>query len=238
MTELKFITISDIVEELHKVFDLFNKAYFNEMLPPTAITIQSNGNRKLSMGWCTTKPVWGNEDGSIQMYEINLSAEFMNQDFFETMDTMLHEMVHLFHMVTGVQDTSREGIYHNKRFRDKVLELGFEYNESKPHPQYGWTFARLGAKAKEKIGGMPINREVFVLARYGYAYFKAITEGRKPQSIKGSSEASSDQNGGSIEGSKPSAQKWVCPNCNVIVRSHKKELNIICGDCNQQYVKD
>lgn len=238
MVDVKSITISDIVAELHKVFDLFNETYFDGSLPPTAITIQSNGKRKHTMGWCTTRPVWGTEDGSVQMYEINLSAEFMDHDFFETMDTMLHEMVHLYHMVTGVQDTSREGLYHNKRFRDKVLELGFEYEEFKPHPQYGWTFARLGSEAKQKIGAMPINKEIFIIARHGYAYFRQLAEGRKPQAIQGTPEPESDAASGGKKGSKSQSQKYVCLSCNTIVRSHNKELNIICGDCNQRFVKD
>lgn len=238
MIDVESITISDIIAELHKVFDLFNETYFEGQLPKTAITIQSNGHKRLTMGWCTTKPVWGTEDGHVQMYEINLSAEFMNQDFYETMDTLLHEMVHLFHMVTGVQDTSRKGVYHNKRFRDKVMELGFEYNEYKPHPRYGWTFARLGKEAKIRIGAMPINKEIFVIARHGYAYFRALSEGLKPQRVTIEEDEVGQQPAGDSSqgsGTKYGSLKWVCPSCSISVRSYRKELNILCGDCNQKF---
>lgn len=29
--------------------------------------------------------------------------------------------------------------------------------------------------------------------------------------------------------------KWTCPSCGISVRSYKKDLNILCGDCNQNF---
>ena len=89
------VTISQITDELHKAFHLFNAKWFDDSLPTPAITIQSNARRKQSMGWCSVKPVWGDKSGAYRLYEINLSAEFLDLDFHETMDTLLHEMVHL-----------------------------------------------------------------------------------------------------------------------------------------------
>lgn len=229
MFDIKSLTLSDITTELHHVFELFNKTYFDGVLPTPAITIQSNGHQRLSMGWCSVVPVWGTQDGTLQMYELNLSAEFMDQDFYETMDTVLHEMVHLYHLHAGIQDTSRKGTYHNKRFKQKVLELGFEYKEDKPDPKHGWTYARLGDEAKRKIGEMPIRKEIFVIARHGYSYFKALAEGGGTDEIA----SSSSTNMGYESGSK--SIKWTCPSCGISVRSYKKDLNILCGDCNQNF---
>lgn len=40
------------------------------------------------MGWCTTNEVWHDKEGTIKMYEINLSAEYINISFIETIQTI------------------------------------------------------------------------------------------------------------------------------------------------------
>lgn len=46
----KLITIEDVTTELHKAFSIFNKTFFEGDLPTPAITIQTNGNKRNSMG--------------------------------------------------------------------------------------------------------------------------------------------------------------------------------------------
>lgn len=232
MPEIKNVYIDQITQELHKAFHLFNKHYFNNVLPTPAITIQSSGHKRNSMGWCTVVPVWGDKSGKIKMYEINLSAEFLDLDFFETMDTLLHEMVHLYHKVNGIQDCSRKGTYHNKHFKKKVLEIGFEYTNDKPDPKHGWTYARLGQKAKDEISSMGINADLFTISRRGSSYFTAIENGESPEEVQIQSARETASSG------KPSSYKWVCPNCGLIMRSTKQEVHVICGECNQKLEKD
>ena len=138
-------TISNIevmTAELHKAFKLINKKFFNNEIPLPAITIQSSGKR-LAMGWCTTHEVWRDLEGKVKMYEINLSAEYINVSFEETMDTLMHEMVHLYNLIKKVQDVSRGGTYHNKKFLDQAVKSGFEHKEDKPHKKYGYSFVSL-----------------------------------------------------------------------------------------------
>ncbi|MBC1890046.1 SprT family zinc-dependent metalloprotease [Listeria booriae] len=230
-TPLTPVTIESVTQELHKAFQLFNNTWFDGKLPVPAITIQSNGHKRLSMGWCSVNPVWGTKDGSQQMYEINLSAEFLADDFFEVMDTLLHEMVHLYHLVNNIQDTSRKGTYHNKKFRDKCLDIGFEYADPKPDKKHGYSFARIGQPLKDKIVAMDINAETFVIARRGFRYLRAVEDGATPEeaSAAGNAYGPSETTSNSI--------KWVCPTCNMAVRSYKKEVHILCGDCNEKFVK-
>lgn len=241
------ITIEEITRELHKAFIIFNDFYFNNELPLTAITVQSSSHQRNAMGWCTTRPVWGDREGKIQMYEINISAEYIDLDFFETMDTLLHEMIHLYHKVKNIQDTSRNNTYHNKNFRNKALELGFEYADSKPDSRYGWTYARLGKKAIEQIAKFDIDRSKFIIARKGSLYFKQVHE-LAQQQLALAAELEDGINYDGIEviagrettdilERKPSSYKWQCPSCNVSVRSTKKEVHIICGDCDKKFLK-
>lgn len=236
------ITIEAITHELHKAFNIFNEKYFNKELPETAITIQSSSHQRQAMGWCTTSKVWGDRAGKIQMYEINISAEYLDLDFFETMDTLLHEMIHLFHKVKGVKDTSRNNTYHNKHFRDKALELGFEYAVNKPDSQHGWTYARLGQAAIETIGKLEIDKSKFIISRRGSAYFQQVQQLQAGQDSEEETLAQVKEidyvPGGretvDIMERKPSSFKWVCSSCKVSIRSTRQVVHIICGECNIQ----
>ncbi|MCM3405502.1 SprT-like domain-containing protein [Cytobacillus oceanisediminis] len=218
----KPITIEIITSELHKAYDIINKHFFESKLPVIAITIQSDARRKLTMGWCTTKEVWGDKEGKIKMYEINLTPEFLDLNFYETMDTLMHEMVHLFNKINNVQDVSRNGTYHNKHFKNESIKRGFCYKEDKPDKKYGWSFSRLSEETKKKLDNLGINKDIFSIARRTNDYYVNIEMGNDPEQ-----ETEQKKKGNSY--------KWVCPCCNTIVRSTKVEVNIICGDCNEEF---
>lgn len=208
-------------DELHVAFRCLNEAFFDGELPEPAITIQSGGKRS-TMGWCTTKPIWRDTERTIQKYEINIAAEYLNIEFYETMDTLLHEMVHLYCKIKGIKDTSRKNEYHNKRFKEQCLKRGFYYESDKPDPRKGWTFAKITEETKRRIDTFPINREAFKIAR--------ATFGRLPAEVA----TEEDQQGqGDEEGSRRSSSiKWVCPSCEAWVRS-SKPVNIKCADCDE-----
>ncbi len=221
----KEITIEKITSELHKAYDIINKHFFNSELPVIAITIQSDARRKLTMGWCTTKEVWGDKEGKIKMYEINLTPEFLDLDFHETMDTLMHEMVHLYNKIKGVQDVSRGGTYHNKHFKNESIKRGFCYKEDKPDKKYGWSFSRLTEDTKKKLNTLGINKEIFSIARRTGDYYVNIEMGNEPEQ-----ENEQKKKGNSF--------KWVCTSCNTTVRSTRLEVHIICGDCEEEFQLD
>lgn len=222
------VTIEKITSELHNAYNLINAAFFENKLPVVAITIQSESRRKLTMGWCTTKEVWGDKEGKIKMYEINLTPEFLDLDFYETMDTLMHEMVHLYNIVHGIQDVSRNGTYHNNKFKEQSIKRGFEYKSDKPDKKYGWSFSKLSQVTKDKLDKMAINKSVFAIARRSPAYFQQIEEGNTPNN-----EEDGEEKENSTERKK--SFKWVCPSCEAILRTTKEEMNIICGDCNIKF---
>lgn len=224
--------ISKVTNELHKAFHLFNKRFFDGKLPTPAITIQSNGHKRKTMGWCTTVPVWGDKEGKIKLYEINLSAEFLDLSFIETMDTLLHEMIHLYHKVNNIQDCSRKGRYHNKKFRDKALEIGFIYQSDKPDPKLGWSFAKLGPRIIEEIHTLDIDPKAFSISRRGYAYYKALEEGLSPSEAEQLASAIPEKD--SQTNSK--SHKYLCESCGLIMRSYKNTANVECKDCEKRLV--
>lgn len=233
MDQKEIVTINDITKELYNVFDKFNKEFFDNQLPDTALTIQSTKHRKRTMGWCTRTPVWAFENGENRLFEINLSAEFLDQGFYETMDTLLHEMVHLYFQINNIQEVSRKGQYHNKKFKQKVLELGYEYTSDTPDKYVGWGMPRIGGRLKNKIGTLGINEHVFRLARHGSVYLHFMEEGKEAEEAKQLSEELDNQvknESGSI--------KYVCPECGLIIRSYKKDIDITCNLCEMQFISD
>lgn len=215
--------IEIMTKELHKAFDILNKRYFEGKLPLPAITIQSSGNRSLSMGWCTTKEVWHDNEGKINLYEINLSAEFINVSFHETMDTLMHEMVHLYNLVHNIKDTSRGGTYHNKRFLNQALKSGFIYPHDKPDPKYGYSFVKLSPDTIAILDTLPLDKNVFTIAR-------------KPPRLQVA--ANNSQEAEAPESAKRERKifRWICPNCDLIMRSTKPSINVICGDCEERLI--
>lgn len=214
--------IQTATNELHKAFKKLNETFFNNELPEPAITIQTSGKRK-SMGWCTTKEVWGDREGKIKLYEINIAAEFLDFDFVEIMDTLMHEMVHLYNIVQGVQDCSRGGTYHNKKFKQEAENRGFYFEGDKLDKRYGWYNPKLTKETKEKILTLGINEKAFVIARRGMALHRS-TEGGENEG-----ERQEEQ-----QEERKKSFKWVCPGCGLIVRSTKPEIAIQCMECEQQ----
>lgn len=225
------VNIEAATEELHRAFRCLNEAFFDGELPEPAITIQTGGKRS-TMGWCSRSPIWLDSEGKIQLYEINIAAEYLNIDLYETMDTMLHEMVHLYNKIHGVQDVSRGGQYHNKRFRDECLRRGFYYASSEPDKKLGWSFAKITDETKAKIDQFNINRDVFVIARNTFGTVVSV-----PAAEGESSEAEEAAGSGETQRKKSHIRKYVCPGCGNSVRA-SKVVNIRCDDCDEKTVEE
>lgn len=99
---------------LEKIFRALNEHYFSGVIEEPVITIQSTPR---AYGHVTVAKAWQRADGG-QRHELNIGAGTLDRPIENVTATVLHEMVHLYNLQTGVQDTSRGGAYHNKKFRD------------------------------------------------------------------------------------------------------------------------
>lgn len=59
----------------------------------------------------------------------------LNYPIEETLDTMIHEMVHLYCRENNIKETSRGGKYHNGKFKAEAEKRGLECYQC---GQYGW----------------------------------------------------------------------------------------------------
>lgn len=207
--------MSRAVSQLEKIYNTLNTDLFDGALPVPIITVQSKPG---SYGHCSVAKVWQRKDD--KTYELNIAAEVLNYPIEETLDTMIHEMVHLYCRENNIKEVSRGGRYHNKRFKEEAEKRGLTCFQcgaagwnTKPGDnlieyalEKGWSEIRIGRNSIQPFmltGGTGTG--------HGGAGTAAPSGGKRPSSTR----------------------KLVCPCCGQSVRATKK-VNILCGDCMEQ----
>lgn len=206
--------MSRAVGQLEKIYNTLNTDFFQGELPIPIITVQS---RPGTYGHCSVAKIWQKKDG--RAYELNITAEVLNYPIEETIDTMLHEMVHLYCREHGIKETSRGGRYHNKRFKEEAEKRGLTCFQC---GSAGWNTK-------------PGDNLVEYALQKGWNEIMIGRNNQPPRlAIGGSGAAQTEAPTGSTGGRRPSStRKLVCPCCGQSVRATKK-VNIICGDCMEQ----
>ena len=201
-------SLKPVIDELETLFSKFNARFFENKLERPVITVSPDHTRG-AYGWCTSWKAWQNGAKEGGFYEVNLCAEYLNLPYEETCGTLLHEMVHLLNLQDGVQDTSRSGTYHNKKFKETAEAHGLIVEKGE---KYGWHKTSLSPEALEFV--QSLGKQGFTLVR------------PRPLVLKGSSKS-----GGS------SSRKYVCPCCGTIIRA-TKEVHVICAECEVEFQEE
>lgn len=199
---------------LNKVFDLLNEEFFENTLSRPTITIQSTP--KAYGHFTLSDNTWVSKLGGT--HEINIGAGTLARPIEEVAATLLHEMVHYYNYVNGIQDCSRGGTYHNKRFKAAAEAHGLNVEH---HDKYGWVIttpgeALLDFVLETGLTDILINRNEFV--------------GFRPTGTGVHS------GNGSVTPRKPSStRKYICPCCGMSVRA-TRAVRIACMDCEQRMI--
>lgn len=221
-------SLHTIIEKLESLFSSFNSKFFNGELQKPIITV-SPDTTKGAYGWCTSWKAWKSSQDEPEklkdlsqlskeelmkkkeepgFYEINMCAEYLARPFLETCGTLLHEMVHLKNLQDGIQDTSRSGKYHNKRFKETAEQYGLTVEQSQ---KYGWSTTKLTEESA-----------AWIVSQYnGQAAFELFRS--KVPKIK--------------TASKSSSRKYVCPCCGTIIRA-TKEVRVMCSECDIEFEEE
>lgn len=215
--------IEKINSELNRLFDIFNKHYYNNEISKPVIVAQTNGKDRSTMGWCTCNKVWKDNEINEYYYEITICSEYLYRDVEGICSTLLHEMVHLYCNEKGIKDTSRGNTYHNKRFKEVAEKHGLiiDYNK-----RIGWSVTNLTEEAKGFIASNA-KKDVFKLTR-GRHRSTGISDFLFPDIDEGEEETAK---------SKQSMRKYLCPECGTIIRA-TKDVNVKCADCDMLFVKE
>jgi hypothetical protein len=100
----------------------------------------------LASGTETRQPRWGHFASGRwyvqhnQRAEVMISGEALRLTPLEVLAVILHEAAHALAHARGIQDTSRQGRYHNKQFKTCADELGLVVEHDQRH---GWSASKL-----------------------------------------------------------------------------------------------
>lgn len=196
-------------EVLENAFSVFNEVYFGNTLPMPVITMQSS---RKCYGYFTLNKVWRAEDQHLN--EINISVEHLDRPIENIMATLMHECIHYYCQLNNIQDTSKNGTYHNKKFKTEAEKRGLIISNAK---YIGWSLTE------------PSEQFIDVLEEYGIT--KPIDMNRESGFID------IPITGTPTPKRKTSTRKYICPTCGNSFRA-TKDINVLCLDCNEQFIKD
>ena len=193
---------------LEKMFRALNEAYFDGLAEEPIITIQSTPR---AYGHVTVGKAW--RKGQEQRRELNIGAGTLDRPIENVVATLIHEMVHLWNLQNGIQDCSRGGAYHNKRFKAAAEARGLSISYD---PRIGWSITQPTESLID-----------FVIAQgWGDIVMSRIEGG---QASRGTETGAGTGSAGTA--GKPShVRKYACPGCGCSVRA-TKEVHILCMDC-------
>lgn len=199
---------------LNKVFDLLNAEFFESELSRPTITIQSTP--KAYGHFSLREDTWVSKLG--ETHEINIGAGTLSRPIEEVAATLLHEMVHYYNHVHGIQDCSRGNTYHNRQFKEAAEARGLHVTRS---DKYGWSHTSpadglLDFVLKHDLTDILINRNDFG----GFQITGTGTHNGVPTF-------------GGVAPRKSSSRKYICPCCGMSIRA-TREVNVACMDCDEQ----
>lgn len=208
--------MSRAVGQLEKIYFHLNKDFFGGGLPVPIITVQSKPG---TYGHCSTSKVWQRKEDNA--YELNIAAEVLNYAIEETLDTMIHEMVHLYCRENGIKEVSRGGSYHNGHFKEEAEKRGLECFKC---GQYGWN-----TRPSERLVEYALSKD-----------WNEIRIGRNSGGpgirVGAAGTGHTGTNHGNGERRPSSTRKLQCPCCGNSVRA-TKTVRIMCMDCVQQMLE-
>ena len=202
---------------LNKIFDLLNREFFESTLSRPTITIQSTP--KAYGHFSLNSDTWVSKLGGT--HEINIGAGTLARPIENVVATLLHEMVHYFNHINGVQDCSRGNTYHNGKFRRAAEERGLIVTHS---DKYGWAHTEPSDELLEFV--LKYELTDILINRNEQTYFR----------VGGGSGAHSGASGTVTPPRTSSTRKYICPCCGMSVRA-TRTVRIACVDCEEQMVE-
>lgn len=210
---MKEITKSSrLLSLLERMFKDINTDFFDGQLETPVITVTPSPK---CYGYYVPANIWRAK--GIGKREINISSGTLNRPIEDIFETLLHEMVHMFNdTVLNIQDTSRNGHYHNKYFKRTAETHGLNCSPTK---LYGYASTELTEDSLEYVILHDEYREIEMNRADVHA---AVGTGNSNRSNGLTPDTPTKTKSHSI--------RYVCPQCNTIIRANKK-VSVICADC-------
>lgn len=208
----KTIRTSRSAGYLEKMFRQLNTDSFGGELEEPIITIMSTPG---AYGHMTVGTAWKvKEDRKV---EINISSDWLDRPIEEVVATLLHEMSHLLNYQRGIQDCSRGGTYHNRKFAEEAERHMLKIDK---HDKYGWTITSPTETLLEYI----------ILQGWEDFQMSRSPEWASAGTAGGKTGGRVDPKTGKIKPKGSNSIKHTCPSCGAIART-TKAIPLICGAC-------
>ena len=158
-----------LYQELYRAFEFFNERFADSKLPKVVITVQESGRRN-AYGWFGDA-FWKDRHTGDVVPEINLSAEYLSRGPRGILETLLHEMAHLWNATVEEVRDCPDGRYHNKKFKSAAERFGLKVERS---GNRGWAFTALTEESEEAIEELNVDEDAFRSLR-------RRSKGRRPE---------------------------------------------------------
>lgn len=201
---------------LEKMFRQLNADSFGGELEEPIITIQTTPG---AYGHVTVGKTWKKGAEGEWRHELNISADWLDRPIENVVATMLHEMTHLYNIQHDIQDCSRGGTYHNKKFKAEAEKHMLRIEQ---HDKYGWTITHPTEELLDYI--IRQGWEEFQMCR-GFGWCPTGGSG-----AKGIDKATGRPTKGGEKPKGSNSRRYVCPGCGAIVRA-TTDLEIVCKPC-------
>ena len=211
------ITHQKALAELYRVFQILNEHFFSGEIKKTIISINLNDRPKNALNLCKARSnkmhiVDDKSEGF--SYELEIHAVLFNYLTPQMLQSMMHEMVHLYNLQHDIKDYApTRKTYHNKNFQATAIKHGLSVEQHSS--MYGWFNTKLSESAEKFISTVDVNMDIL----------KSVLINIKPEK----------DHSGSKKGN---SYKYQCPECSLSVRATKQTVNIVCGDCDVQMISE
>ena len=195
-------------EGLDRAFNHFNKALFEERLPPVMFTLTRKRN---AHGYFWAEQFEHRADGD-RTHEIALNPNTMSRDLVTILSTLVHEMTHLEQQEYG--KPSKNG-HHNREWANLMLRVGLIPTDT--GNEGGKMTDRKVTHMIDPNGDFLTAASELVDTGFDLPYFTAPREaaGAKKKDL--------------------SKVKHTCPSCDFRAWA-KQGANLYCGDCEAQMI--
>jgi hypothetical protein len=117
---------------------------------PDVMMITGSGANGSGLTWGHfSRERWEDSIRAGKLHELFISGERLACGAELTTQTLLHEAVHALGAVREISNTSRQGRYHNGRFRTIAEEVGLTYPHDRPDSVHGYSAVELTDETKD-----------------------------------------------------------------------------------------
>ena len=204
---------------LKKIFRLLNEQIFDNELEDVQVVLSNNSR---VYGYYTlNNATWTGQANGEQFaqHEIGISSQYLaSRSVCEVVATLTHECCHHYAFLKGIRDVSRNGYWHNKRFKEIAEQHGLIVER---HEKVGFGVT----SCSERLLQCCIDNDLqeFQLNRSS-DYFIAIGGSSSPSS--GGSTTTTTR--------RSSSYKLLCPSCGCTVRATRLGVQLMCISCSEE----